>query len=432
MNETEKLSLSQLNGYYSQFNNGFTKKASATSIQNSNTKCNESLTDVVLLLASPSPDFRAASLINEGSKFPKNLNSSIGKKDTTVNGKPIENIFNAEKRAAFSKILNDKISGFKSHFKNDRSESISHLLEILWQSFLPCFDTRGITAERDGQNSILKQCRWKGVIVPCSAIFKKFPTDQGLCCTFNMKAADEIFNMKAYYSLIKKLQKFDEENSFGNSTKPDWYLKNNEPKSTSGKKQGLQIVLDAHSNILASGSVVTDFQGFVGLIHNRDSFPMVSKLGFQIRPGSNNLVALSAIQIGAKDGIRTLNPKQRNCLFPDENKNIYIYKKYTQTNCLLECSLLYAKKKVSEDYKLEKNCTPWYYPFRDRTSAHCDPWQAKSFNEIVRSNDNKRDCSHCLPDCQKTIYSPTLTATPFRMCDESNFGVSQFCQMVIF
>ncbi len=50
-----------------------------------------------------------------------------------------------------------------------------------------------VIRHKDGKNSLLKKCKWKGIEIPCSSIFKKFPTDQGLCCSFNMKAADEIF-----------------------------------------------------------------------------------------------------------------------------------------------------------------------------------------------------------------------------------------------
>ena len=40
----------------------------------------------------------------------------------------------------------------------------------------------------------MKECKWKGRELPCSAIFVKFPTDQGLCCSFNLKAANELFH----------------------------------------------------------------------------------------------------------------------------------------------------------------------------------------------------------------------------------------------
>ncbi len=131
--------------------------------------------------------------------------------------------------------------------------------------------------------------------------------------------------------------------SFGSSTKPDWYTSSQEPKSSPGRKKGLFLVLDAHSDKLASGSVDADFQGFTGLIHSSDSFPLVSEYGFQISPGSNNLVAMSAVKINAHPNIRSLKPHKRNCRFPDENEGLKIYKSYKQSNCQLECLLSLAQ-----------------------------------------------------------------------------------------
>ena len=39
----------------------------------------------------------------------------------------------------------------------------------------------------NGEHSMLKKCFWKGRRLDCAAIFTVFPTDRGMCCTFNMK-----------------------------------------------------------------------------------------------------------------------------------------------------------------------------------------------------------------------------------------------------
>lgn len=76
----------------------------------------------------------------------------------------------------------------------DMEKSFKSLFELLWYTQLPCFDVRGITSENAGERSLLKQCRWKSKEVKCSAIFKMFPTDRGMCCTFNLEAAEKIFH----------------------------------------------------------------------------------------------------------------------------------------------------------------------------------------------------------------------------------------------
>jgi hypothetical protein len=48
----------------------------------------------------------------------------------------------------------------------------------LWYLRLPCFDIKGLTSEENGQKAMLKKCKWKGIEIPCAAIFSKVTTDQ--------------------------------------------------------------------------------------------------------------------------------------------------------------------------------------------------------------------------------------------------------------
>jgi hypothetical protein len=49
-----------------------------------------------------------------------------------------------------------------------------------------------------------------------------------------MKAADQIFLEKGYSSLIQNLQDYDKQHSFQNTSLPDWYTLDDEPKSQPG------------------------------------------------------------------------------------------------------------------------------------------------------------------------------------------------------
>lgn len=40
----------------------------------------------------------------------------------------------------------------------------------------------------------------------CSDLFKMTPTDEGMCCSFNMQAAEEIYIRSAYTDIIANLQ----------------------------------------------------------------------------------------------------------------------------------------------------------------------------------------------------------------------------------
>ena len=72
------------------------------------------------------------------------------------------------------------------------------LFEILWYKQLPCFDVRNTTSDKNNQHGMIKYCEWKGRRLPCSALFKTSPSDRGMCCTFNVQAAEKMFQDQDY------------------------------------------------------------------------------------------------------------------------------------------------------------------------------------------------------------------------------------------
>ena len=91
---------------------------------------------------------------------------------------------------------------------------------------LPCFDVENVTSTLANEKALIKKCLWKGLDVNCSAIFKTFPSDRGMCCTFNMAAAEEMFEKTQYTEMVEKMQKNDGNLSFFNDTVPNWYQRN--------------------------------------------------------------------------------------------------------------------------------------------------------------------------------------------------------------
>ena len=102
--------------------------------------------------------------------------------------------------------FNDQFGGM------DLQKSYRNLFPILWYSQLPCFDVKNITSNTPGEMSIIKKCFWKEMEMSCPSIFTTMPTDRGMCCIFNMKKAEEIFQKSEYASLIQTMQSLDFEN----------------------------------------------------------------------------------------------------------------------------------------------------------------------------------------------------------------------------
>jgi hypothetical protein len=309
----------------------------------------------------------------------------------------------------------------------EKMSAYSSIFQTLWYSSLPCFDIRNLTAFSNGASALLQYCEWKGIPISCSAIFTTFPTDQGMCCSFNMNAADEIFVNSTYREMLQSMQTADKNAAFLSSSLPTYYIKNDEPKTTPGRNKGLVLMLDAHSDWLAHGSVDGNYGGFTAFVESSGSFPLMNQGGLPIKPGHNNIITLSSLVVRADDNIRSLKKTSRNCLFPDENEGLTLHQNYTYLNCKLECTLLYTQKVLYDKYNT--TCQPWFFPTSSDSMSICDPWQSYDFFQIMSSKIPDNICQQCLPDCSITMYNPTVTVEPFVTCNANNIGTSQFCAL---
>jgi hypothetical protein len=308
----------------------------------------------------------------------------------------------------------------------DQSTAYQSIFQTLWYSSLPCFDIRNITAYNNGASSLLNYCEWKGMPISCSAIFTTFPTDQGMCCSFNMKAADEIYVESLYRNMLRAMQTSDKMEAFLSSTIPTNYLENGEPKTIPGRNKGLVLMLDAHSNWLAPGSMDGDLKGFTAFIESSGSFPLMSQGGLPIVPGFNNIITLTSSIVRADENLRSLDKIERNCRFQEENEGLKLHKKYTYLNCMFECTLFYTQSVIAMKYNI--TCQPWFFPTSMDSISICDPWQSYDFFQVMTHDIPDNLCPQCLPDCSVTTYNPKITVTPFHKCNVNNFGASEFCK----
>ncbi len=310
---------------------------------------------------------------------------------------------------------------FRDQFRKiNLTYSYEYLMSHLWHSTLPCFDIPGITAKTEGQKAIIKYCKWKGLQIPCSDIFVAFPTDNGICCAFNIKSANEIFSRNSYSEMVSKFQEIDKYTSYNSNSTPE----NIDMTILPGRNKGLMIILDAHSDLLSVGTSNSDVNGFLSFVGKRGSFPFFGHEGFHIKPGHVNYIGLSATRIEADYGLRDLDPLSRNCRFSDENKYLQLHKTYSYTNCMFECSLLSTIDKMIEKFDIA--CVPWYFPQTD-FSVVCDPWDAENFTWMMMTD--IPHCPYCMPDCTNTDYDLLITTVPFTHCSSRNLGVSSLCTL---
>ena len=59
------------------------------------------------------------------------------------------------------------------------------------------------------KNSVLKKCFWKGREQPCELLFSMFPTDLGMCCVFNLKSPEDVFQESDFTQALEAQQNED-------------------------------------------------------------------------------------------------------------------------------------------------------------------------------------------------------------------------------
>eukprot|EP00095_Tigriopus_kingsejongensis_P010138 maker-scaffold75_size407189-snap-gene-3.16 protein:Tk10138 transcript:maker-scaffold75_size407189-snap-gene-3.16-mRNA-1 annotation:"pickpocket protein 28-like" len=336
---------------------------------------------------------------------------------------PLDSILNSTKLSeAKAKTNQLKTRLLKQYNRLNLTAAFDKIFELLWYSQLPCYDVTNVAEMKTKvSRGLLRRCEWKGVKMSCSAIFETFPTDRGMCCSFNIEKANDVFKAGKYRDMVSKLQLRDRQRSWVNTSVPRSYTQKGEPKSEAGVNKGLRLILDAHTNLLSMSSVTEDFQGFLAIVHSKGSYPLSALKNIRIRPGHENLVQMDAIKIVADDAIRSISVDKRDCYFTDELP-LKFHQNYSYANCLLECSMEFAQNQTGS----HNQCYPWFLPTTGSDSTFCDPWLGEKFLNAF-SNIPQGKCQHCKPDCRGVNYKTSATAVPFRRCDNQNLGTSSFC-----
>ena len=188
------------------------------------------------------------------------------------------------------------------------------MFELLWYSRNPCFDVEELTSDQIDEKSVIKQCIWKGEPISCSQIFTMTPTDNGMCCRFDLDKPNNVFKINT--QTMQNLQVQDTANAFDTIYDSKQTL-DIDVKPEVGRFLGL--ILDAHSDLLSDGSIEEDSNRFLVGLTKSEEFPLMGQGTKVLKPGHEHFLSLSAVDTITNERIQTyLKPEKRKCLFPDE------------------------------------------------------------------------------------------------------------------
>ena len=111
-----------------------------------------------------------------------------------------------------------------------------------------------------------------------------------------------------------------------------------EPHIYTGRTEGLQLVLDAHTDKVSSGSVSDNFRGFHVVIDGKEKYPFTSRNGLLIKSGQANEVVMSATRFDSNTNIKSVEPSKRNCYFSDEH-GLKLHPHEEENHCYFLCRM---------------------------------------------------------------------------------------------
>ena len=350
------------------------------------------------------------------------------KKRKKREGQEVPNIdlyLNPEREKERQQIFEKQKKAFKDSFESmDSISSFPSMFELLWYSGNPCFDVAKFTSDKLHEKSLIKHCVWKGRAINCSQVFTMTPTDKGMCCRFDLKKSKNVFIGNLFTETMEKLQTQDKAFALDTGSEvdaEDSFIINAKPEV--GRFKGLTLVLDAHSDLLSKSSVGEDSNGFLIGLTQSGEFPLMSQGTKLLKPGNEHFLGLTAVDTISDPQIQTyLSPEKRKCFYPWE-KNLQFHSNYSQSACLFECGISWAKEYSN------LSCLPWYFPplGAGEALAVCDPWDTQIFMEFLRQAP-RSECDDCLPDCETTSFSLSSSSALFRGCTVLNQGISNLCK----
>ncbi|XP_068085172.1 sodium channel protein Nach-like [Anabrus simplex] len=239
-------------------------------------------------------------------------------------------------------------------------------------------------------DSMMIKCKWRGELKPCKELFTMHKTDSGFCCSFNYHPPDRQRDR----------------------SKP--LLRVN----GAGYLTGLSMLMDPRLEDYYAA--LFSFYGIQVQVHPPLDYPNICERGIILAPKKEAFMQVTAETTYATPQVRSLDVKQRQCLFDDESgpERSLGSSDYSFSNCLIRCKLQHLKQIC--------NCTPYFYPSSEDT-RECDLLDVKCladnrhiFNNLksptpilgLADNENAMSCD-CHPTCMDVEYSTEMSQGEF-------------------
>ncbi len=146
-------------------------------------------------------------------------------------------------------------------------------------------------------------------------------------------------------------------------------------------------------------------------VHAPTAVPDTRHEVIELEVGKTYTISVTPTETFSDQSVLDFPFEKRNCLSGEENENLRIFNRYTQSACIFECRLRHASEVCQ--------CTPWDYPAYDESLPLCsnkdlpedlsifsDVQFDKCFEEALDANKTVAGCD-CPQECDELQYTYT-------------------------
>ena len=138
-------------------------------------------------------------------------------------------------------------------------------------------------------------------------------------------------------------------------------------------------------------------------VHDPLSVADLIDTGVDVKAGYISTFLINPSQTITSNNTKHLSQEKRQCQFKNENRNLELFKDFSEANCIFECQLKTVFGKCG--------CTPWDYPVLNDSMPTCDSFGRLCFKKFMVHPNTTKTCNYCAHDCTTTRYSFSVYST---------------------
>lgn len=267
-------------------------------------------------------------------------------------------------------------------------------------------------------SDVLSDCSWRRYSRPCGELFNEVLTDDGICYSFNLLNASELYH-EEYLNEHYHVTRHDRPSYYWNGNIPANLTEDMiYPRRVLIGSEGLRFQLNLPTkdkDYVCSGPV----QSFKIQLHSANDHPQMHQYFYRIPMQHDIVMAVHPNIINSTDQlIQNYDKEKRQCIDEEKDKRILLFfKKYTQRNCKLE-ALAYRTHKKCE-------CCPYGLP-RQKNQTICRTVEELQCAQHIESNSVQNIWNgsqidfDCKPSCRSISYDAEISMSEY---DQRNFDM---------